>query len=255
MILRRLSQSLKEQNWTAIWIEFVLLVAGVFLGIQVANWNEARAFDALERDHLHNLRTEIENEIESTTANRNYYTGVNAAGERALAFLEKDEPCTADQCWRLLVDFFHASQWIDVGVTQTTYTEMRRIGLPRSRAVASAIETYYGQNVAINSISNERPAFRTLIRGLIPVRAQQAMWTDCHGGVGGIETFNNNCPAGIPMDQATRAVEKIRSNPDILSTLTQWTSTGAPIVKYLGGQNDDAKKAIAAINKELETPP
>ncbi|MEO8974521.1 MAG: hypothetical protein ABI552_01990 [Casimicrobiaceae bacterium] len=39
MILRRLSQSLKEQNWTAIWIEFVLVVAGVFVGIQVANWN------------------------------------------------------------------------------------------------------------------------------------------------------------------------------------------------------------------------
>ncbi len=42
MILRRLSQSIKEQNWTAIWIEFILLVAGVFLGIQVSNWNAAR---------------------------------------------------------------------------------------------------------------------------------------------------------------------------------------------------------------------
>jgi hypothetical protein len=42
VILRRLSKSLNEQNWTAIWIEFVLLVAGVFLGIQVANWNAAR---------------------------------------------------------------------------------------------------------------------------------------------------------------------------------------------------------------------
>jgi hypothetical protein len=42
MILRRLSRSLEEQNWTAIWIEFALLVVGVFLGIQVANWNAAR---------------------------------------------------------------------------------------------------------------------------------------------------------------------------------------------------------------------
>lgn len=37
MILRRLSQSFREQNWMAIGIEFVLLVAGVFLGIQVSN--------------------------------------------------------------------------------------------------------------------------------------------------------------------------------------------------------------------------
>jgi hypothetical protein len=46
MILRRLSQSLKEQNWMAITIEFVLLVVGVFLGIQVANWN------ATQQDHM-----------------------------------------------------------------------------------------------------------------------------------------------------------------------------------------------------------
>lgn len=42
MLLRRLARSLKEQNWMAIAIEFVLLVAGVFLGTQAANWNEAR---------------------------------------------------------------------------------------------------------------------------------------------------------------------------------------------------------------------
>jgi hypothetical protein len=36
MILRRLTNALKEQNWTTILIEFVLLVSGVFLGIQAA---------------------------------------------------------------------------------------------------------------------------------------------------------------------------------------------------------------------------
>ena len=43
---RRLAQSLREQNWTTIFIEFVLLVLGVFLGIQVANWNEDRQLEA-----------------------------------------------------------------------------------------------------------------------------------------------------------------------------------------------------------------
>lgn len=42
MILRRLADALKAQDWTTILIEFVLLVSGVFLGIQAANWNEAR---------------------------------------------------------------------------------------------------------------------------------------------------------------------------------------------------------------------
>ncbi len=64
MILRRLSQSLKEQNWTAIWIEFVLLVAGVFLGIQVANWNEGLRDE--QREHAYLLR--ISAELDDTTA-------------------------------------------------------------------------------------------------------------------------------------------------------------------------------------------
>jgi hypothetical protein len=60
MILRRLSQSLKEQNWTAIWIEFVLLVAGVFLGIQVANWNQERQLDERRSAALSRLHAESE---------------------------------------------------------------------------------------------------------------------------------------------------------------------------------------------------
>lgn len=59
MILRRLSQSLKEQNWTAILIEFVLLVAGVFLGIQVANWNEAQHERQSEQQYIERLRQEL----------------------------------------------------------------------------------------------------------------------------------------------------------------------------------------------------
>ena len=62
MILRRLSQSLKEQNWTAIWIEFILLILGVFLGIQVANWNEDRIDRKREQDFLERLLIDIEND-------------------------------------------------------------------------------------------------------------------------------------------------------------------------------------------------
>ena len=59
MILRRLSQSLKEQNWMAISIELVLLVVGVFLGIQVANWNEERVERELVRGHLSEIAEDL----------------------------------------------------------------------------------------------------------------------------------------------------------------------------------------------------
>ena len=63
MILRRFSQALKDQNWTTIAIEFVLLVAGVFLGIQAANWNDARAERELIRGHLSEIGEDLRRHI------------------------------------------------------------------------------------------------------------------------------------------------------------------------------------------------
>ena len=59
MILRRLSQSLKEQSWTTILIEFVLLASGVFLGLQAANWNEQRREHALEAEYIARLQRDF----------------------------------------------------------------------------------------------------------------------------------------------------------------------------------------------------
>lgn len=39
MLLRRLSGHIKEQDWFAVATDFVIVVTGVVLGIQVANWN------------------------------------------------------------------------------------------------------------------------------------------------------------------------------------------------------------------------
>ena len=63
MILRRFAEALKQQNWAAIAIEFVLLVLGVFLGIQVANWNEARADRAAYEAALGRLGAEIDTNL------------------------------------------------------------------------------------------------------------------------------------------------------------------------------------------------
>ena len=42
MLLRRVTKHVKDQNWFAVGLDFVIVVIGVFIGIQVANWNETR---------------------------------------------------------------------------------------------------------------------------------------------------------------------------------------------------------------------
>jgi hypothetical protein len=58
-MLRRLTQALREQNWTTISVEFVLLVLGVFLGIQAANWNQTRQEHALETEYIARLQRDF----------------------------------------------------------------------------------------------------------------------------------------------------------------------------------------------------
>ena len=42
MILRSITKHVRDQNWFAVGLDFLIVVVGVFIGIQVANWNEAR---------------------------------------------------------------------------------------------------------------------------------------------------------------------------------------------------------------------
>jgi|APFre7841882724_1041349.scaffolds.fasta_scaffold68621_1 hypothetical protein len=52
MLLRRIIAHLRRQEWAAIAIDFVIVVVGVFIGIQVANWNESRLEAQRERAYL-----------------------------------------------------------------------------------------------------------------------------------------------------------------------------------------------------------
>lgn len=42
MLLRKLIHYVQEQSWTAIAIDFFIVVLGVFVGMQVTHWNESR---------------------------------------------------------------------------------------------------------------------------------------------------------------------------------------------------------------------
>ena len=88
MILRRLSQSLKEQNWTAIVIEFVFLVAGVFLGIQVANWNATQQDHKREVEYIERLGRDFQKIDARLADNITRWELKTTASLRVLADLE-----------------------------------------------------------------------------------------------------------------------------------------------------------------------
>lgn len=60
MILRRVAAHLREQQWTAIAIDLVIVVLGVFIGIQVSNLNNARIERALEADYIERIIVDLD---------------------------------------------------------------------------------------------------------------------------------------------------------------------------------------------------
>lgn len=60
MILRRVMERLRKQEWTAIAIEFAIVVLGVFLGLQANNWNQAAIDHRAEAAYLSQLRGDLQ---------------------------------------------------------------------------------------------------------------------------------------------------------------------------------------------------
>lgn len=63
MILRRVIRHFRNQEWTAIAIDFVIVVVGVFVGIQVSNWNAERIDQRREATFRSGLVRDIGSDI------------------------------------------------------------------------------------------------------------------------------------------------------------------------------------------------
>jgi hypothetical protein len=59
MILRRVIAHFRKQEWTAIAIDFLIVVVGVFIGLQVNNWNEGRGEARAEAEMLARVEEEF----------------------------------------------------------------------------------------------------------------------------------------------------------------------------------------------------
>ncbi|NNU16529.1 hypothetical protein HK107_09375 [Parvularcula sp. ZS-1/3] len=251
MILRRVMEHVRTQNWLAVAIDFVIVVVGVFIGIQLGNWNEERGAAERERMMLSELRQELAISVQRTRGRINSFEQVAEAGERSLAFLSSDEDCGSD-CWAVLLDMFHASQWQTTAVPRTIFEEMRREGLPTSRDVVAAVSAYHFRNDILITTGSIIPEYRTLVRQRIPVEMQEHYWNACYFIQEGWELYVQDCPEPVAPEVSRLAVEAIRAEPDIALTLTEWIGFIVSFPSDLQQEITMAEEAIAEVDRELE---
>ena len=59
MILRRISESLRKQDWFTVVLEVMIVVVGIFLGLQVDDWNQGRKDRVDEKIFMSQLHADI----------------------------------------------------------------------------------------------------------------------------------------------------------------------------------------------------
>ena len=104
-MLRRLSTHVRDQNWIAVAIDFVVVVVGIFMAFQLERWYETQRLQAQGADHLRSLLVDFqESGDDLDTIIDRYATAKAAAGE--LIGIAADEAHTIDNevFYRLLAD-------------------------------------------------------------------------------------------------------------------------------------------------------
>lgn len=63
MILRRITQHVKDQNWFAVALDFFIVVVGILIAFQITNWSEARGEHHREAQILREIGTDLQADI------------------------------------------------------------------------------------------------------------------------------------------------------------------------------------------------
>ena len=147
MILRRVTEHLGKQHWTAVFLDFVIVVLGVFLGIQAANWNESRRDRAEERRYYAQILDDLRVDQQSLQGAIKRSANFDAAAEDTLQAMRTGLP-QGVKPGRFAVQIHYAGYLYIPRASRRTYDEListGNLGLLRNQKAKTAIAAYYSE--------------------------------------------------------------------------------------------------------------
>jgi len=205
MILRRVIAHFRKQEWTAIAIDFLIVVLGVFVGLQVNNWNEARAERRRESAFLQRLHDDVAS-LRADTAEdeRNLKERNRLLQEAMRSFASRDEAglaqLGAEHCSAIARSHIYASAIVtpptieellqsgEVELIQDT--ELRAAIVGFDRAVKDISQLRNDLQIDRRSLGRAYP--NTIKVGLLRWEDSECRFAELSGDLGFLNDFADN---------------------------------------------------------------
>jgi hypothetical protein len=144
MILRRLSDAFRKQDWFTVTVETLIVVFGVFIGLQVNNWNTERVERNSEQVLLLRLQEETRSLLDTQKdelAAQSPRIELLTDAHPVMFSLAPSRPLTNDECWALVVSHWLPSPTEELSSLDELISS-GRFDLISNPAVTAALRDY-----------------------------------------------------------------------------------------------------------------
>lgn len=225
MLPRQLLGSLRERDWVSLGLEVVILVLGVFLGMEVSNWNEDRQNRALGASYLERIEADLEAELGIWEDFLSYFSITRNHARSALdGFVGPENQL--DQSF--LIDLYQASQERSFSTRRATYEELVAtggLGFIEHQDLRAALVLHYDLLERRESTMTQVSDYREVLRSNMDHRIQAAIVESCgdryltHAfGFVGIE-LPESCSIELAPSLIEQEVRRLHSSDVVLQHL------------------------------------
>lgn len=256
MILHRIKESLKRQDWTAVTLELVIVISGVFIGTQVSNWNQQRIEKRETERLLFELRPALQTFADLFATAKDYYATTYSYSDVAFAGWRGD-PAISDK--NFVIAAYQASQINTLAVNGENWASifggdrLRDIDNVDIRRGLTNLMTFNYDQIDLAAIATP---YRQQVRRVIPEEMQDAMRAKCSDTPIPNRPLNFSLPATCDLDfpegSFASAAVALRAHPELVGELRWHRSAVAAYLANLEVMYDQTRQLQQALDKRVD---
>ncbi len=255
MIFRRFLQRFQHQPWGSIATELAIVIIGVFIGMQVSNWNEERETAQKASVFSARLTNDLRREAWAYESLINYSHQTNANQRRVLDAMAGDSELSDEQ---FVISAYRATQYKDYNRYRATYDELvstGNIGLVADRTLREAAVALFTTNfIEQITLQVRESEYRRVFRESVSAPVQEALLVRCGDRLAheldyaAIESeLDYPCTLDLPLEKIHAAAIALKGMPRFIPALQVRFADNQTALTDLQKDNEPVLTSLHAI--------